>query len=105
MGGETVFQPGGPGVSSSDPPWRLAWVLVHSSWDSEVVTVNGVLREAAAAGPFLALQLVAFPLSSVAALLLTFCHNPRTHVLLGGPLGAFSPAAVLFYSSKWTSPS
>lgn len=95
MGGETVFQPGGPGVSSSDPPWRLAWVLVHSSWDSEV----------AAAGPFLALQLVAFPLSSVAALLLTFCHNPRTHVLLGGPLGAFSPAAVLFYSSKWTSPS
>lgn len=51
-------------------PGRLAWVLVHSSWDSEVVTVNGVLREAAAAGPFLALQLVAFPLSSVAALLL-----------------------------------
>lgn len=45
-------------------------MLVHSSWDSEVVTVNGVLREAAAAGPFLALQLVAFLLSSVAALLL-----------------------------------
>lgn len=65
-------------------------------WDSEagtqVVTVSGVLREAAAAGLFLALQLL-------------FCCHPLppcfwpSHALLGGPLGAFSPAAVLFYSS------
>lgn len=87
MGGETMFQPGGPGVSSSDPPWRLARVLVHSSWDSEagiqVVTVSGIPKESgsscAVPGPS-----VAFPLSSAAALLLAFCHNPRTHVLLGG---------------------